>query len=119
MYGRNGYDSLSRALIIPIFVLLIITMFTSGTLRAVLCIVGWALIVYLYFRVFSRNIVKRQAENRWYESKMKYLKTRISQSKQYRFYTCPNCKAHLRVPRGVGKITVTCAKCGHKFDRKA
>ena len=119
MYGRNGYDSLSRALIVPIFVVLIITMFTIGALRIILCVIGWLLIIYLYFRVFSKNIYKRQAENRWFESKVRYFKTRTSQSKQYRFYTCPKCKAHLRVPRGVGKITVTCAKCGYKFDRKA
>ena len=45
--------------------------------------------------------------------------TRIKQAKQYRFFDCPNCKAHLRVPRGSGNITITCNKCGTKFDRKA
>ena len=119
MYGRNGADSLSRALCVPIFAILIISMFTSGTARNILCIIGWILIIYLYFRMMSKNIVKRQKENRWYESKVKYLKTRISQRKEYRFYTCPKCKTHLRVPRGAGKITITCKKCGTKFDRKA
>ena len=119
MYGRNGIDSLNRALFIPIVLFLVVGMFLQGTTKIVISLLVWVLIIYMYFRTFSKNLVKRRKENEWYERKANYIKTRIKQAKQYRFYTCPNCKTHLRVPRGVGKITITCKKCGTKFDRKA
>ena len=119
MYGRNGTDSLNRALFIPIVLLFALSMFTQGNVRIIVSLFAWALIIYMYFRTFSKNIVKRRKENDWYERKINYIKTRARQAKQYRFFTCPNCKTHLRVPRGVGKITITCKKCGTKFDRKA
>ena len=119
MYGRNGTDSLNRALFIPIVLLFALSMFTQGNVRIIVSLFAWALIIYMYFRAFSKNIVKRRKENDWYERKINYIKTRARQAKQYRFFTCPNCKTHLRVPRGVGKITITCKKCGTKFDRKA
>ena len=119
MYGRNGTDSLNRALFIPIVLLLVVGMFIQGNARTIISLLAWVLIIYMYFRTFSKNLVKRRKENDWYERKVRYLKTRITQAKQYRFYTCPNCKTHLRVPRGAGKITITCKKCGTKFDRKA
>lgn len=120
MYGRNGVDSLTKALMIPFIVVIVVELFvTNNTARAILSLIAWIIIIYSYFRMFSKNVVKRRQENAWYESKVKYIKTRLSQSKDYRFYTCPNCKTHLRVPRGVGKITITCKKCGTKFDRKA
>ena len=119
IYGRNGTDSLNRALFIPIVLLFALSMFTQGNVRIIVSLFAWALIIYMYFRTFSKNIVKRRKENDWYERKINYIKTRARQAKQYRFFTCPNCKTHLRVPRGVGKITITCKKCGTKFDRKA
>lgn len=119
MYGRNGTDSLNRALFIPIVLLFALSMFTQGNTRIIVSLFAWVLIIYMYFRTFSKNIVKRRKENDWYERKINYIKTRARQAKQYRFFTCPNCKTHLRVPRGVGKITITCKKCGTKFDRKA
>ncbi|MDO4501194.1 MAG: hypothetical protein Q4B60_07980 [Erysipelotrichaceae bacterium] len=119
MYGRYGVDSLNKAIMIAVFVLLFIGMFTKGTVRLILSPLIWFLIFYQYFRMFSKNISKRYAENAWFESKTKYYKTRFSQMKEYKFFDCPKCHTHLRVPRGVGKITITCKKCGEKFDRKA
>ena len=119
MQGRNGPDSISRSLIIPIIVALVIGTVCRGLLKALMLLGVWALLFYMYFRVFSRNLSKRRAENARYEGKVRYLKTRISQSRDYRFYDCPECGTHLRVPRGVGKITVTCRKCGNRFERKA
>ena len=119
MRGRYGIDELGKALSIPAIIVLIMTMFTDGIVHVILVFLGWALIFLMYFRMFSKNILKRGAENNWYKSKMNYLKMRITQAKDYKFFDCPNCKAHLRVPRGVGKITITCSKCGTRFDRKA
>lgn len=119
MYGRNGVDALSNYLLIVSFVLLIPTVFTDGIVRTIFQLLFWGTIFYSYFRIFSKNIYKRQKENNWFVSKLNYNKQKFSQRKQYRFYDCPKCKTHLRVPKGAGKITITCKKCGYEFDRKA
>ena len=119
MYGRNGIDSLTKDLFYPIIVLLIINIFLSGYARLIVTIIIWVLIIYTYFRMFSKNVSKRRQEAYKYENKKNYIITRFKQRKQYRFFDCPNCKTHLRVPRGTGNITITCNKCGTKFDRKA
>ena len=119
MYGRNGVDQLSNFLIRVSFVFILPCLFLKGYVRLAFEILFWLTIVYSYFRILSKDIYKRQQENSWFVSKMNYLKTRVSQRKQYRFYDCPKCKTHLRVPRGVGEVTITCKKCGYKFDKKA
>ena len=119
MYGRNGSDAICKALLVPFVILIIVQMFVSGTPRIILNVITWILIIYLYFRMFSKNIYKRKQECAKFNGKINYIKTRFSQRKQYRFYDCPKCKTHLRVPRGAGKITITCKKCGYQFDRKA
>lgn len=119
MYGRNGVDQLSNYLIIFSFIFLIPTLFLTGKLRVVFLILFWVTVIYSYFRIFSKNIYKRQQENNWFISKLNYNKQKFSQRKQYRFYDCPKCKTHLRVPRGVGNITITCKKCSYEFDKKA
>ena len=119
MYGRNGVDQLSNFLIKISFVFIIPCLFLKGYARLIFELLFWIIVIYSYFRILSKNIYKRQQENNWFISKSNYLKTRISQRKQYRFYDCPKCKTHLRVPKGVGEITITCKKCGYKFDKKA
>lgn len=119
MYGRNGVDVLGRDLSYLVIFLIIVNLFLRGNARLIVTMIIWVLIVYTYFRMFSKNVYKRRSESNKYESKKKYIITRIKQAKQYRFFDCPNCKAHLRVPRGSGNITITCNKCGTKFDRKA
>lgn len=119
MYGRNGVDVLGRDLSYLVIFLIIVNLFLRGYARLIVTMIIWVLIVYTYFRMFSKNVYKRRSESNKYESKKKYIITRIKQAKQYRFFDCPNCKAHLRVPSGSGNITITCNKCGTKFDRKA
>lgn len=119
MSGRNGADSICRLLIIPVIVVFVVCLFLKGNARLIVSLIGWALIIYMYFRMFSKNVVQRRKECAFVDSKLNYYKTRLTQSKDYRFFNCPNCGTHLRVPRGVGNITITCKKCGTKFDRKA
>lgn len=119
MYGRYGVDEFSNFILKISFIPIIPLLFTKGIARLIFTLIFWALIIYCYFRIFSKNIYKRQTENEWFKSKKKYLKTRITQRKNYRFYDCPKCHTHLRVPKGVGKITITCKKCGYQFDKKA
>lgn len=119
MYGRYGVDQLGQTLMWLSFIVLLPSIFITSNVRYIFNLLFWLIIFYEYFRMFSKNIYKRQAENNWYVNKVNYLKTRIKQRKTYRFYNCPKCKTHLRVPRGAGNITITCKKCGHQFDRKA
>lgn len=85
-----------------------------------------ALMAYAYFRMFSRNTVKRAAENQWYlsrEIKVKSFfgkkKKEFGQRKEYHIYKCPNCKQKIRVPRGRGRIAISCRKCGNEFIRRS
>lgn len=125
MYGRYGGDNLSRALLILSFVLLIIVGFLPKSLLG-LEIVAYIPTAICIFRIFSRNIYKRQQENykylkiendakAWFKSKL----NRIQDSKTHKYFTCPDCKQKLRVPRGQGKISITCPKCKKSFKAKS
>ena len=39
--------------------------------------------------------------------------------KEHKYFTCPNCKTVCRVPRGKGKIVITCPKCGGEIRGKS
>ena len=119
MYGRNGVDALSNFLIRISFIFLIPTLFTKGYLRLAFLVLFWVTVILSYFRIFSKNIYKRQQENNWFINKTNYYKMRISQRKQYKFFDCPKCHTHSRVLKGAGNITSTCKKCGYQFDKKA
>ena len=123
MTGRYGVDDLSKFLLGVAVVLCVLSLFLrSGLLNA---LVFLALIV-LYFRIFSRNFSARSHENSVF---LKY-KNRVTgfwtgqinllkQRKDYHIYTCPQCKQKIRIPRGKGKIEITCPKCRNKFIKKS
>ena len=120
MYGRNGVDQLSNFMLYGSFVILLPTLFIKNDkVRMIFLILFWVIVIINYYRIFSKNIYKRQKENNYFVSKLNYLKTRFTQRKTYRFYDCPKCHTHLRVPKGAGLITITCKKCGYQFDKKA
>lgn len=119
MQGRNGPDSISRSLFVPIIFLMILSAVVNNSIIKIISIfLLWALVFYMYFRIFSKNIYKRRSENDAYEKRINYLKRRIKERKDYRFFDCPNCHTHLRVPKGKGNIIITCSKCQTKFERK-
>ena len=74
--------------------------------------------VYAYFRILSKKVYKRTQENKKYLGAINMTKTRWKQRKTHKFYRCPKCKTWLRVPKGRGKITITCVKCSTKFDKR-
>lgn len=119
MYGRNGADDLSKALLVLSLIVLIPSSFINSNIRYIFLLLFWIIIIYSYYRMFSKKLYDRKQENDWYLRKINFYKLKSSQRKNYRFYDCPKCKTHLRVPKGVGKITITCNKCGYQFDRKA
>ena len=121
MYGRYGNDSLNKFLTTIAFVLLIPYWFTLWSVFSVLI---FALFVTIYYRMFSRQTYKRASENSrfltwWAPIQRKTLgKTMQMQDKQHRYFKCPTCHKTLRVPRGKGKISITCPHCKRKFIKK-
>lgn len=126
MYGRRGTDEFSRFLLVVTLVLIVLSWIFGGVLQSIFWALGLACLVYCYVRILSRDIYKRQKENAWYLQKkagflnwVRSLKDRWTQRKDYRFFRCPSCHTLLRVPKGKGKIVLTCRKCGNRFERKS
>lgn len=127
MIGRYGVDELGKTLGAVVLACLVISMF--GAFVPVLSIFYWIailLMIYNFFRMFSRNVSKRYDENQKFCS-MRYravvkrdaAKKRWQQRKVYRFYKCPECRQKVRVPKGRGKICITCPKCRKEFIKRS
>ena len=123
MSGRYGADQLSYAMVISALVLTVIGSIAHVML---LTLLADALLIVMFVRMFSKNRYQRAHENQVYLEKTQNIRravtewmNRMKNSKKYRYFTCPKCKARLRVPRGVGNVTITCKSCGEKFDKKA
>ena len=122
MMGRYGNDRYNQFLMIVALILLVISYFGPHLFYTIAIV----LMIYAYYRLFSRQIAKRTAENQKYwqmEMKVKGFfqkkKREVSQLKDYHIYKCPNCKQKLRVPRGRGRIAIRCRKCGNEFIKKS
>lgn len=127
--GRNGSDALGRALSLTSLVFLIASLATGAVWEGILSNVLWflalALLVWSTFRMLSKNIYARQAENdKFLALKRKLFGDKASRArkgaerKQYRHFRCAKCKTKMRVPRGKGKVRITCVKCGNVFFGK-
>ena len=122
MYGRYGSDYLSFFLPFLYVVLIFISALPH------MAWVSWlalAVLLWNLFRMFSRRIDRRRAENarflalfgpfiRWFK-----MRRTIHRDKDHRYFKCPNCGQYLRVPRGKGKITVNCRNCGASFEERS
>ena len=122
MSGRYGFDRFCGFLSFCSLLLVVL----GALLSPLLYCLGLITLGYCYFRMLSRNTQKRYQENLKYlalESKVTgwfaTRKTRFRQRKQYHYYRCPHCRQQLRVPRGRGKISITCPKCGTQFIKKS
>lgn len=123
MYGRYGVDSLGKFTIITGLIAMILAGWTDSTILALL---AWLLIIYSYFRMFSKNIYKRSSENQWYMNRTYKIRTffyrqknLMAQRKTHHIYKCPACKQKIRIPRGKGKIEIRCPKCNTTFIKKS
>lgn len=122
MTGRNGSDKLSVFLLIISFLLAIM----ANVFKLVfLKYLGFAVLAICIYRVLSKNPVKRIAENYKFmmfmsrvQSWLKKAQNRVEDSKTHKHFTCPDCKATLRLPKGKGKIMITCPKCRKEFVKK-
>lgn len=124
MQGRYGVDQFSQFLSLAGLIIILISNFIPY--GYILNIFGFVIFIYAYYRVFSRQTDKRYGENQKYlyktEKVRKYfagVKNRFQQRKTHKFFKCPNCKQRIRVPKGKGKIEISCPKCHTKFVRKS
>ena len=123
MYGRYGTDQLNRALFVLYFVIWVISaLFRYTPVGWVFALPLWAVLGWLLFRTFSRNIPRRQAENRWFVGWwtptckwVAHQGTRLKDIRRYRYRRCPHCRAMLRLPIKRGRRTVTCHRCRGQF----
>lgn len=125
MQGRYGSDELNITLIVVSVIVSIASRFVFNLpARLIMSLVSAGLLALALFRMFSRNIYKRSAENRKFKPafaavtgwfKLTYKKFRDGRT--HRYYKCPNCKAQLRVKNVKGKHTIRCPKCGNKFEK--
>ena len=101
MQGRYGTDKLNNTLWVLLLILWFVNIFVwNRVARYIIDGIMLLIIVLICFRMFSRNIVARSAENRKFLPK------------------CPVCKAQLRVRNKKGNHTVRCPKCGSEFNKK-
>ena len=130
MYGRNGSDQLNVALLVIYLALwlvggLIASILNSGVLAAIVNALMSVLAVIIFFRMLSKNLVKRRAENAkflawWYPMKNRLAGMKARRAdKAHKYFTCRSCKTICRVPVGKGKIVITCPKCGAKINARS
>ena len=114
MQGRYGSDKLNTAiLIIGLTASVLQLLMPVLSLKWVFMMISYVFLFWAVFRTLSRNVYKRYEENRKYLRFLDKLK-----DKEHRYFDCPRCRQAVRVPRGKGKIAITCPKCKEKFIRK-
>ena len=133
MEGRYGADELNRFLTVCGWVLLLLGFVLSGINNRITMIIGsvlvtlsWAFLILSVLRTLSRKTGQRAAENyKYFVYKNKVrgwfrrLKSRWQDRKTHRYFRCPQCGATVRVPKGKGKIRITCPKCKNQFVKKS
>ena len=132
--GAYGIDLLS------LFLILLSCILNIWDVTRIFSII---LLVYAFYRAFSKKIYKRREEyNIFYtyankllskfgkslpynipvydlnnlSGSLNKLKSYYYEKKNYKITKCPNCSQKLRLPRHKGKIVVTCKRCSTKFD---
>jgi hypothetical protein len=122
MYGRYGVDRFSQALI---YMTLAVSIIATFSRYRMIFLVSYALLAYAIFRMISKNISKRSQENMIYCRLMGSIKKSLNQiklsligTKTHKYYKCKHCRQMIRVPRGKGKICITCPKCRAEFVKR-
>lgn len=127
MYGRYGQDQLGTFCFAAYLVIWLVALLFRGTrVSFVLGTLDYLFVIVYFFRFFSRNIYKRQQENQKFlavynrvKNYVKYIKLKFTERDGVKkLYRCPKCHQVIRVPKGRGKIAITCPKCRFEFIRR-
>ena len=129
MYGRNGSDTLGKFLlgcyVAVVLIYSIVSLFIptaatklSGILTLVYVLLTGTLVVLIFHRIFSRNVLKRRQENQKFCGFFKLLRNRFRDRKTHVYRKCPKCHAVLRLPKAKGKHAVICPRCRERFQVK-
>ncbi|NLY21502.1 MAG: hypothetical protein GXZ08_09510 [Tissierellia bacterium] len=126
MYGRYGVDELNNFLMVLALVLNFVGLFNRGNRGgSILSSISLFLFVFLIFRMFSKDVGKRSAENRKFLDSTKPLRNRLfvfkmqwKDRKTHRYVKCENCGTYNRVPKNLGKIKIRCNRCKHEFIKR-
>ena len=114
MTGRYGTDRLNMVILITGFATSFGARFVPvWQVTLAMTLVSYVLLIWAMFRMLSRNTYKRYQENRKFLSFWQHLRDR-----EHKYYRCPKCRQQVRVPKGKGKISISCPKCREKFIRK-
>ncbi len=123
MSGRYGVDDFSKALLYATLALCLVSLFTRNRMLNLLLTAG---LVFIYCRMFSKNYSRRYQENLWYlrqkDKVMHFFRRQNSlaqQRKTHRIYTCPQCRQKIRIPKGHGKVQITCPQCKTAFIKRS
>lgn len=125
MQGRYGFDMFSQVLVVASLIIsLVASLFRISTLS----IISYIPLGYAIYRMLSKDINKRVKENYKFNSMLNSLKKKArktnnvinitKKSKTHKYYKCPKCKQAIRVPKGKGKILITCPKCKNEFVKR-
>lgn len=121
MRGRYGVDRFSNFLMGLACVFIILNIFVRSHILTVL---GLAVLICVYVRMFSKKYAKRSAENTWYLNRtygvrmwLLKVRDRMKVRKTHHIYCCPSCHQRVKIPKGRGRIAITCPKCGNEFRR--
>lgn len=114
MLGRYGADRLNMVILCCGLIASVLSSLFRGTVGGtIFWFLSYGLMIWAIFRALSRNTFRRYQENRKFLMFFDRLKDRNN-----RYFDCPKCHQTVRVPRGKGKISITCPRCKERFIRK-
>ena len=123
MQGRYGVDQLAQFMNIFLLILIVISFFFHSR---IFNLIIFLLLIFTYSRMFSRNYSRCSAQNEWFLNKTERIRQMFGKQKayneirkDYHIYTCKKCKQKIKIPKGKGKIIITCPKCGYEFQKRS
>ena len=122
MVGRYGFDNFTKFLLVLTLIFYGLSTFTASFIFRLLSLLS---LVYAYYRMFSKNIYKRRGELDKYllfKSKMmqkiNLYKKMWAERRTYKYFKCSKCKSVWRIPKGKGKVELTCKTCKNKMIKR-